>query len=1120
MECNKEEAIRAKEVAETKLHSSDFLGARKFALKAQQLFPDLENISHLLTVCEVHCSAQNKLHGSELDWYGILQLEKSADDGIIKKQYRKLALLLHPDKNKLAGAEAAFKLIGEANRVLSDPTKRSQYDMKCRAPPSRYVAPKPPPHQAQRNTFVKKQQGGQNPTVTNTQFTGLNSRQPSQTMAYNGRETFWTCCPFCNMRYQYFREVINKTLRCQSCEKPFIAYDMGPQGTPSKPVSLKKGVPKPAAPQVGSRSAGRNPLPSMGVQGNFTQKTMGAEQVTRAGRSADVVGGSKAKGKEDRHVDVGGGKEGVGRPKSDAAKVREPAARNTSGKRGRQVAEESSESVETASSDDTEDVVFEENGSTYAGQSTGPSGGDVRRSSRQKQHVSYNENASDDDDFVSPPKKSKGSGSSSFREEEIKPTTQDGGAYDNLADSGTVMDEARNEVEQKARTRDEDGVANRKREAEDCKDNTTETANEDHNDEKFKVEDNSESIPDTDPEILVYPDPDFSDFDKEKAEHCFEVDQVWAIYDTIDGMPRFYARIKKISPGFKLRITWLEANPDDPAEVRWAEEGLPVACGKFKYGSSQATTDCLMFSQRVQYEKISGRNSFVIYPRRGETWALFKDWDIGWSSDPEKHQPYKYDFVEILSDFVQDAGIGVAYLGKVKGFVSLFKQTARNGILSFRVSPSELFKFSHQIPSFRMTGAEREGVPVGSLELDPVSLPSDLNEFCDLADVELKNKSMDAQVNGSCSKFPERNEMLKKHDKVDPEGETLSPRRSLRESNSMNKKHSQVNAGHCMTQEEADKNVNGIKEECRDNHNKSKGSTSFKAAEEVNTPKKHETNDLERGNLKIRRSPREFNSRKHSEVNATCAIQDEADKHLDGSREKNHGTPTPTSPGQRTPEAKLYDFNEGKSEEKLQVGQIWALNSGKDKLPIKYAQIKKIDHKPEFSLHVALLEALSQPRSMINPVCCGAFKLKNNKTQIVKREALSHLVTANVTGKVRFEIYPKQGEVWAIYKNWNSESMSSNPQHSNYDIVEVLEVNNHCIKVSVLVCINPLTSLYKAPRRQRSSNGIIVIPQVEILPRFSHQIPAFLHNGEKDIHLRDCWQLDPSSIPGTIICLD
>ncbi|EEF45469.1 conserved hypothetical protein [Ricinus communis] len=43
---------------------------------------------------------------------------QTTDEATIKKQYKMAALLLHPDKNKFSGAEAAFKFIGEAQRVL------------------------------------------------------------------------------------------------------------------------------------------------------------------------------------------------------------------------------------------------------------------------------------------------------------------------------------------------------------------------------------------------------------------------------------------------------------------------------------------------------------------------------------------------------------------------------------------------------------------------------------------------------------------------------------------------------------------------------------------------------------------------------------------------------------------------------------------------------------------------------------------------------------------------------------------------------------------------------------------------------------------------------------------
>ncbi len=60
------------------------------------------------------------------DYYNILGVSKSATDEDIKKAYRKLAHEHHPDKP--GGNEAKFKEINEAYQVLSDKTKRAQYD--------------------------------------------------------------------------------------------------------------------------------------------------------------------------------------------------------------------------------------------------------------------------------------------------------------------------------------------------------------------------------------------------------------------------------------------------------------------------------------------------------------------------------------------------------------------------------------------------------------------------------------------------------------------------------------------------------------------------------------------------------------------------------------------------------------------------------------------------------------------------------------------------------------------------------------------------------------------------------------------------------------------------------
>lgn len=56
-------------------------------------------------------------------------VEKDASDHEIKKAYRKLAIVHHPDKNPNdESAAERFKDIGEAYETLSDPEKRQKFD--------------------------------------------------------------------------------------------------------------------------------------------------------------------------------------------------------------------------------------------------------------------------------------------------------------------------------------------------------------------------------------------------------------------------------------------------------------------------------------------------------------------------------------------------------------------------------------------------------------------------------------------------------------------------------------------------------------------------------------------------------------------------------------------------------------------------------------------------------------------------------------------------------------------------------------------------------------------------------------------------------------------------------
>eukprot|EP00250_Pteridium_aquilinum_P011222 c19918_g1_i2 orf=340-1059(+) len=177
MDCNKEDALKAQQVAERKIVSEDYLGAKKFILKAQRLFPNLSGVPQMLAVVDTHSSACEASDNLSSKWHQILQVERTADEKTVRKQYRKLLFLLHPDKNKYAGAVSAFKLVVDALEAFEKEKELAKV------------------------------------------FANVSERPVKASC-------FWAVCPECKTPSEHVESLQHQYVQCLQCLRPFVAVKL------------------------------------------------------------------------------------------------------------------------------------------------------------------------------------------------------------------------------------------------------------------------------------------------------------------------------------------------------------------------------------------------------------------------------------------------------------------------------------------------------------------------------------------------------------------------------------------------------------------------------------------------------------------------------------------------------------------------------------------------------------------------------------------------------------------------------------------------------------------------------------------------------------------------------
>ncbi|XP_068655964.1 uncharacterized protein [Aristolochia californica] len=755
MECNRDEALRAKEIAERKFTTRDIKGAKKFALKAQNLYPSLEGISQMLATFEVYLSAENKING-ETDWYAILSVNASSDDETVKRQYRKLALILHPDKNKAIGAEGAFKLLSEAWSVLSDKGRRSQYDQKTVRGNQRRSSQKGrDPLATTSNGFYNFANAASNsraqkvPTAHSTPSSAPPPPPPQPPSAQPSsrppkQNTFWTACNRCKMQYEYLRVYLNHNLLCPNCHEPFLAIEIG-------------------HPTNGTQHS--TPWPSSHQQSSYhSSSSKTSFPAGKSGSAAGPSGGNMSYGHSgglDSHNNLnfqwGPFSRSAGVASATASSSSAVHAANTVHHTYEKVKKEREEAQAAARREETR----RKNNSSkrgFAGSFEGHASGNpptsvtdvpkIDRPIKKRKGVDDNGGA---EYGVCNAEQGFGvskSGPDTERPNGFSRGTTRYGLTRELASQelrGMLLEKSRkalgkklaevNIEKEKAKEKEikekPNGKCTYAAKLKVCDHEKLATPMDESKDEATEKDSPPDSSLHSDsdmaePVSITYPDPDFHDFDRDRSEICFEPNQVWAAYDDDDGMPRFYALIQRVVSlkPFKMRFSWLNSKTNSElGPLNWVASGFAKTCGEFRVGRYEDCNSVNIFSHKVSYER-GVRGVVKVFPRKTDVWALYRNWSFDWNENTPEDVIHKYDMVEVLEDY-SEQGVLVTPLVKVAGFKTVFhrhmdpKETKR-------IPREEMFRFSHQVPSWLLTGEEGGTAPKGCRELDPASTPLEL----------------------------------------------------------------------------------------------------------------------------------------------------------------------------------------------------------------------------------------------------------------------------------------------------------------------------------------------------------------------------------------------------------
>ncbi|KAL6544163.1 hypothetical protein OROGR_010660 [Orobanche gracilis] len=691
-----EESARLKTAAERKYSSGNLISALKYAKRAHKLHPSLEGLPEMITAFRILRDAAedappclestSEIQNPIPDYYKILQVERFSHHSTIKKQYKKLALALHPDKSTFTASEEAFKLVGEASRVLSDKIRRKEYDTRLRISMQSKAA----------------------------EEVGL--------AAEMAVETFWTACSACRLLHQFEKKYMGHNLVCPRCKKSFKAVEVKEHTTNDVGVEkslirvssrIRERIAKCGSLGIVEKCGLRVKRKSSSVDEVFERSEM---RMSRNNGGNDVLLKDL---KSKRVKKLVNGEENM--DNNELRTIRDGGKRAKSREEDTMTLSQMKILVKKEKKQIEGNLMMkekEDNGENSKANKKG------RKNEKEEEKMkmvdltlkTYKRRVRKDRDMAIINITSK-----SPLHSEIEHNMSS--RKDNLETEKENRDGNENEKEMS------DKREKRERRRVSKYGNWEEVKREkSKNHEKSDIERliaKKKGIL----EIMPVEDSDFHDFDKDRKGRSFKKGQVWAVYDDDDGMPRHYALIDQIvsvNP-FEVTLSWLLfQNNGDEDVISLHKMGFYVSCGSFRVSKNTSIKYLNLFSHVVNCERAS-REVYRIYPMKGSVWAIYRNNALeAEKEDKSVGTDRCYDIVLCLSSYSDIHGLSVGYLEKLPGFRTVFKrkEIGVNAVLILGTNDVKLF--SHQIPAKKLSDEEALRLPKDCWELDPASLTPQL----------------------------------------------------------------------------------------------------------------------------------------------------------------------------------------------------------------------------------------------------------------------------------------------------------------------------------------------------------------------------------------------------------